>query len=86
MHCLQKSFAFSLFLQITVIFNVHGGRDETPATSDKVERRINNIEKSAGDSRFYRGLVMKNGFTALLISDPDTDISAASLSVAVGKF
>lgn len=53
--------------------------------SDKVERRIDNIDKSIGDSRIYRGLVMKNGLTALLISDPDTDKSAASLSVAVGS-
>jgi len=56
------------------------------AMSEKVERRIDDIEKSIGDSRIYRGLVMKNGLTALLISDPDTDKSAASLSVAVGKF
>lgn len=55
------------------------------AMSDKVEKRIENIEKSIGDSRLYRGLVLKNGLTALLISDPDTDKSAASLSVAVGK-
>jgi hypothetical protein len=56
------------------------------AMSEKVEKRIDDIEKSIGDSRIYRGLVMKNGLTALLISDPDTDKSAASLSVAVGKF
>ncbi|KAL5238798.1 hypothetical protein ACI65C_006208 [Semiaphis heraclei] len=55
------------------------------AMSEKVERRVDNIEKSIGDSRIYRGLVMKNGLTALLISDPDTDNSAASLSVAVGS-
>lgn len=55
------------------------------AMSDKIERRVDNIEKSIGDSRIYRGLVLKNGLTALLISDPDTDKSAASLSVAVGK-
>ncbi|XP_050431882.1 insulin-degrading enzyme isoform X2 [Adelges cooleyi] len=53
--------------------------------SDKVEKRIENIEKSIGDSRVYRGLKLKNGLTALLISDPDTDKSAASLSVAVGS-
>ncbi|VVC39039.1 Hypothetical protein CINCED_3A019576, partial [Cinara cedri] len=57
--------------------------DHLQATSDKVERRIDDIEKSTGDSRIYRGLVLKNGFTALLISDPDIEKSAASLSVAV---
>lgn len=56
------------------------------AMSDQVERRIDDIAKSVGDSRVYRGLILKNGLTALLISDPDTDKSAASLSVAVGKF
>ncbi|CAH1739015.1 unnamed protein product [Aphis gossypii] len=55
------------------------------AMSDKVERRVDDIEKSIGDSRIYRGLEMKNGLTALLISDPDTDKSAVSLSVAVGS-
>lgn len=53
--------------------------------SEKVERRVDDIEKSACDSRKYRGLVLKNGLTAMLISDPDTDNSAASLSVAVGS-
>ncbi|VVC34289.1 Hypothetical protein CINCED_3A004705 [Cinara cedri] len=53
--------------------------------SDLVEQRIDDIEKSIGDSRVYRGLVLKNGLTALLVSDPDTDKSAASLSVAVGS-
>lgn len=56
------------------------------SSSDKIQRTIDNIEKSVGDSRIYRGLVLKNGLTALLISDPDTDKSAASLSVAVGRF
>lgn len=58
-----------------------------PAQEDmsaKVKQRIDNIEKSIGDSRIYRGLVLNNGLTVLLISDPDTDKSAASLSVAVG--
>ncbi|XP_025418538.1 insulin-degrading enzyme-like isoform X2 [Sipha flava] len=58
---------------------------KNPAMSEKVEQRIDDIEKSLGDSRIYRGLILKNGLTALLISDPDTDKSAASLSVAVGS-
>lgn len=60
--------------------------NKPPSTmaDDKVQRRVDDIEKSVGDSRVYRGLVLKNGLTALLVSDPDTDKSAASLSVAVG--
>lgn len=46
--------------------------------------RINNIQKSPQDTREYRGLKLENGIKALLISDPTTDISAASLSVEVG--
>lgn len=54
--------------------------------SDIVEQRIDNIEKSAKDTRQYRGIKLKNGFTALLISDPNTDDSAVSLSLSVGEF
>ncbi|KAL5237826.1 hypothetical protein ACI65C_005236 [Semiaphis heraclei] len=43
------------------------------------------VKKSKTDLREYRGLELKNGLNVLLISDPDTDISAASLSVAVGS-
>jgi len=43
------------------------------------------VKKSKFDSREYRGLQLKNGLKVLLISDPDTDNSAASLSVEVGK-
>ncbi|XP_030382565.1 insulin-degrading enzyme [Scaptodrosophila lebanonensis] len=54
--------------------------------SDKMEPvlRLNNIQKSEQDTRDYRGLQLKNGLKALLISDPDTDVSAAALSVQVG--
>ncbi|VVC24105.1 Metalloenzyme, LuxS/M16 peptidase-like,Peptidase M16, N-terminal,Peptidase M16, zinc-binding site [Cinara cedri] len=53
--------------------------------SDNVKRCINNIEKPINDSRIYRGLVLKNGLTTLLISDLDTEQSVASLVVAVGS-
>lgn len=41
--------------------------------------------KSEGDKRSYRGLELDNGMKVLLISDPETDKSAASLDVHVGK-
>lgn len=61
--------------------------DEPPSTmvDHQVQQRVDDIKKSVSDSRVYRGLVLKNGLTVLLISDPETDLSAASLSVAVGK-
>ncbi|BFF98691.1 insulin-degrading enzyme [Drosophila madeirensis] len=46
--------------------------------------RLNNIEKSQQDTRDYRGLQLENGLKVLLISDPNTDVSAAALSVQVG--
>ncbi|EDX11226.1 insulin-degrading enzyme isoform X1 [Drosophila simulans] len=46
--------------------------------------RLNNIEKSLQDTRDYRGLQLANGLKVLLISDPNTDVSAAALSVQVG--
>jgi len=36
--------------------------------------------------RIYRGLELKNGLKVLLISDPTTDKSSASLNVHVGQF
>ena len=47
--------------------------------------RYNNIIKSPNDKRDYRGLILHNKLKVLLISDPTTDKSAASLDVNVGK-
>ena len=49
-------------------------------------KRFNNITKPTEDTRSYRGLTLQNGLSALLISDPETDNSAAALSVHVGSF
>lgn len=49
-----------------------------------VDERFENIKKSQQDKRLYRGLKLSNGLKALLISDPTTDKSAASLAVYVG--
>ena len=40
--------------------------------------------KSESDKRSYKLLSLGNGIRAILISDPDTDKSAASLDVHVG--
>ncbi len=44
------------------------------------------IKRSPSDDRGYRYLTLKNGLAVLLISDPDTDKAAASMSVRVGSF
>lgn len=48
--------------------------------------RFENIRKSQQDKRLYRGLKLSNGLRVLLISDPTTDKSAASLAVYVGAY
>jgi insulysin len=53
--------------------------------SGPVKHRFDNIKKSPSDQRNYRGLKLNNDLTILLINDPNTNVSAASLSVAIGK-
>jgi len=47
---------------------------------------VTNIVKSPLDKREYRGLVLPNDMKVLLVSDPETGMAAAPLSVAVGKW
>ena len=47
-------------------------------------RTFDNITKSTNDKRFYRGIILENGLKCLLINDPTTDRSAASLTVSTG--
>lgn len=51
---------------------------------DYVQRRFDKITKSQNDKRDYRGLILRNQMKILLISDPTTDKSAASLNVQIG--
>ena len=46
---------------------------------------MSEVAKSPGDKRDYRSFELSNGLKCLLISDPETDYSAASLSVASGS-
>ena len=43
------------------------------------------IIKSPSDSRAYQALQLDNGLKVILVSDPDTDMAAAALSVNVGS-
>lgn len=55
---------------------------------ETVEERVkyvDNIIKSPEDKRLYKALELKNKLKVLIISDPDTDKSAASLDVCVGS-
>lgn len=44
------------------------------------------VLKSPADDRNYRYLTLENGLKVLLVSDPDADKAAASLSIDVGSF
>ncbi|OMH38387.1 hypothetical protein BGP75_08000 [Motiliproteus sp. MSK22-1] len=52
------------------------------AASDSV---VSKIIKSPNDKRSYLAFELENGLKALVISDPDTDRSAASMDVGVGS-
>jgi len=45
---------------------------------------ITSIKKSISDIRNYKVNILKNSLKVILISDPDTDKSCASLSVNIG--
>lgn len=55
------------------------------SASLKIAKVVDSIVKSPEDARLYRGLELKNGLKVLLISDPTTDKSSASLNVHVGS-
>jgi secreted Zn-dependent insulinase-like peptidase len=46
---------------------------------------FNEIIKSENDDRLYRGVLLDNGLKVMLISDKNTNKSAAALSVNVGS-
>ena len=58
----------------------------TETSMDRIEDRCDNIQKSPNDTRDYRGLILKNQLKVLLISDPETDESAAAMRVNVGNY
>jgi insulysin len=53
--------------------------------SDFINKNYDNIIKSLGDKRDYKGFILNNGLKVLLISDPETDKSAAALDVNIGS-
>ena len=44
------------------------------------------VRKSPIDKRDYKAFLLENGVKALVISDPETDMGAAAMSVHVGQF
>ena len=56
--------------------------DQKPVEEETV---FNNIRNCDLDPRGYRGVILKNKLKVILISDPQTDLSAASLDVNIGS-
>ncbi|XP_011065104.1 PREDICTED: insulin-degrading enzyme-like [Acromyrmex echinatior] len=54
-------------------------------STERVEKRCDDIIKSQNDDRLYRGLVLTNKMKVILISDPTTDKSAAAMDINVGS-
>lgn len=48
-------------------------------------KKFDNILKSLSDKRLYKGLILENQLKCLLVSDPTTDRSAASMTVNTGS-
>lgn len=59
-----------------------GAKEETKPGEVKI---FNNIDKRPNDERNYRGVVLKNELRVMLISDPETKVSAVCLDVNVGS-
>lgn len=58
------------------------------STNANIKRRLNDqdIIKSPGDDRLYRALELNNGMRVLLVSDAQTDKSAAAMDVYIGRY
>ena len=50
-----------------------------------VNQSFDDIIKSIEDKRDYKAFILDNGLKVLLISDPETDKSAAALDVNIGS-
>lgn len=56
-------------------------------TTEVVNKKgVTEIKKSPNDTREYRTLTLPNQLQVVLISDPNIEVSGASLSVAVGSY
>ena len=57
---------------------------ENQLNNNLIKQTFDDIIKSSEDKRQYKAFILNNGLKVLLISDVDTDKSAAALEVNVG--
>ena len=82
----RRCVRFSRILIACVVFASLAGC--TPADPDltAIDPARTTIVQSANDDRAYRHVVLENQLSVIIISDPDTDKAAASLSVYRGSY
>ncbi|KAH7641203.1 insulin-degrading enzyme-like protein [Dermatophagoides farinae] len=83
-HCLGVASVLKNIHRLSLTFSARPISIGKMATKT-IQQRFENIVKPNEDKRKYLGLKLTNDLKVLLISDPETDISAASLSVNVGS-
>jgi hypothetical protein len=87
-HLLQlRTLCASAFLSLLFLSGC-SAQSPVPAENDTATDSAAeiSIRKSPNDSRDYRYLVLPNELRVLLVSDPDTDRAAASLTVLRGYY
>eukprot|EP00820_Chromera_velia_P019749 Cvel_28490.t1-p1 / transcript=Cvel_28490.t1 / gene=Cvel_28490 / organism=Chromera_velia_CCMP2878 / gene_product=Insulin-degrading enzyme, putative / transcript_product=Insulin-degrading enzyme, putative / location=Cvel_scaffold3740:117-3524(-) / protein_length=692 / sequence_SO=supercontig / SO=protein_coding / is_pseudo=false len=62
------------------------GDDPCPSPSSAVVRRVEGLRLPSTDKRHYRHVWLSNGLQALLVSDPEAEMSACSVDVHAGHF
>ena len=81
----SRGFAVLAFSALVAGCAATGPAHETAAPSPAASQPVV-IQKSPNDDRSYRYLVLENELRVLLVSDPDTDRAAASLTVLRGYY
>ncbi|KAL5021570.1 hypothetical protein ScPMuIL_000725 [Solemya velum] len=82
--CLPNLFKTNSFFLTNLGHNLIRRRSTMVASEIKCVYDESAVIKSAEDKRHYRGLQLNNGMTVMLISDPDTDKSSASMDINIG--
>lgn len=80
----RSKFLFVVQKTKNCLFNNTKRSMSTTPVNLKLVERFDNIVKSSQDKRLYRGLLLDNQMKCLIISDPSTDRSAASVDVHAG--
>jgi len=72
------------WVALATVMTVAGCKTIDGIATDKAIESQYQVIKSPNDNRQYAVITLKNGLTAVLVSDPSAEKSAASLSVGVG--